>query len=124
VIPQAAVIPAGAPAAPYLNYIKNFIKILLNAFRCFIILQPFYFLFYKFEGPLSPGAPKHCFFCFYVNPPPSSTIQQSNQYMVSEVYSLTLSIHVTINPNIMAYNFKLKLVLGLLVTIFHQRSYI
>jgi len=26
------------------------------------------FLNYKFGGPLSPGAPKHCFFCFYVNP--------------------------------------------------------
>jgi len=25
-------------------------------------------LFYKFGGPLNPGAPKNCLFCFYVNP--------------------------------------------------------
>jgi len=27
-----------------------------------------FILFYKFGGPLSQGGPKHCFFCFYVNP--------------------------------------------------------
>jgi len=65
--PQATVIPRGPPTAPYPNYMNNFIKMLSNTFRVIVILQPF-FLIYKFGGPLSPGAPKHCFFCFYVNP--------------------------------------------------------
>jgi len=41
--PQANVIPRGAPTAPYPNYINNFIKILSNAFRVIVILQPFIF---------------------------------------------------------------------------------
>jgi len=41
--PQATVIPRGAPTAPYSNYINNFIKILLNAFRVIVILLPFLF---------------------------------------------------------------------------------
>jgi len=37
--PQTTVIQT----APYPNYINNFIKILLNAFRVIVILQPFKF---------------------------------------------------------------------------------
>jgi len=40
--PQATVIPRGAPTAPYPNYINNFIKMLLNAFRVMLILQQFF----------------------------------------------------------------------------------
>jgi len=68
--PQATVIPGGAPIATYPNYIyiNHFIKLLLNAFRVIVILQPFFY-FINLGDPLSPGAPKHCFFCFYLNPP-------------------------------------------------------
>jgi len=41
--PQATVIPRGAATAPYPNYINNFIKMLSNAFRVIVILQPFYY---------------------------------------------------------------------------------
>jgi len=41
--PQATVILRGAPTAPYPNYINNFIKMLLNAFRVIVILQPFFY---------------------------------------------------------------------------------
>jgi len=49
--PQATVIPPGAPNASYPNYINNFIKMLLNAFRCIIILQPFLFMFINLGAP-------------------------------------------------------------------------
>jgi len=54
---------------PKLAYINNLNKFLLNAFGANVILQPFEFVFIILGGPLSPGAPKHCFFCFYVSPP-------------------------------------------------------
>jgi len=56
------VIPAGAPTAPYPNYINNFINILLNAFHSIVILQPFYCFFYKFWGPLESGGPQALLF--------------------------------------------------------------
>jgi len=71
--PHATVIPHGAPTAPHPNYINNFIIILLNALCSIVLLKPFHVFFINLVGPLSPRAPKHCFFCFYVNPPLSIT---------------------------------------------------
>jgi len=49
---QGTVISHGAPTALYPNYINNFTKTVLNAFRIIDILQPLYFyFFYKFGGP-------------------------------------------------------------------------
>jgi len=44
--PQATVIPTGAPTASHPNYINNFIKILLDAFRSIVILQTFNLFLY------------------------------------------------------------------------------